>query len=48
MLGIVHEMGTVLGTNNDIRVWINWSAPSGANPEISPTPEGIMIPRYFR
>lgn len=48
MLGIVHEMGTVLETNNGIRVWINLSAPGGPNPEISPTLEGIMIPRYFR
>ena len=46
MLGIVHDMGTVLETNNSIRVWK--SAPSGANPEISLTLEGIMIPRYFR
>lgn len=46
MLGIVHDMGTVLETNNSIRVWI--SAPSGANPEIALTLEGIMIPRYFR
>lgn len=47
MLGIIHEMGTVLQTNNDIRVWINLSTPSGANPEISPALEG-MIPRYFQ